>query len=147
MHALKELPGYDIVVLLQPTSPFRLSKDIDACIEACVFNNAKSSVSVCIPKKSPYWMFTQDEKGYYKPLMGWDYILHQRQQLKKILCPNGAVYVCYSDFLMSNGSFINESMACYEMPQERSIDIDDKFDMILAESILKEMNNRVLSGD
>lgn len=35
-HALRELPGYDIVVLLQPTSPLRLTEDIDACIEQLI---------------------------------------------------------------------------------------------------------------
>jgi len=39
-HALSVFPA-DIVVLLQPTSPLRTSKDIDACIELC----AKACIS------------------------------------------------------------------------------------------------------
>lgn len=32
LHAIKQCPGYDYVVLLQPTSPLRTVEDIDGCI-------------------------------------------------------------------------------------------------------------------
>ena len=36
LHALEHLPGYDYVMLLQPTSPLRSSIDIDECIKYCI---------------------------------------------------------------------------------------------------------------
>jgi CMP-N,N'-diacetyllegionaminic acid synthase len=33
LHALDQLPGYEYVVLLQPTSPLRIAADIDAAFE------------------------------------------------------------------------------------------------------------------
>src|SRR5690349_17373855 len=44
LHAVRELPGYDLVVLLQPTSPLRRPADIDACIEKCAAAGAKACV-------------------------------------------------------------------------------------------------------
>ena len=40
LHAVSKLEGYDIVVLLQPTSPLRTVTDIDKCIEKCIFEKA-----------------------------------------------------------------------------------------------------------
>jgi N-acylneuraminate cytidylyltransferase len=71
VHAIKKLPGYDILVLLQPTSPLRSSNDIDTCIQACANNNLNPAISVTIPDKSPYWMFTCSSEEKWDPIMGW----------------------------------------------------------------------------
>jgi N-acylneuraminate cytidylyltransferase len=136
LHALEELPGFDILVLLQPTSPLRLSSDIDICIEACVNNNLNSAISVAKLEKSPYWMFTRSKENRWIPIMGWDYILKQRQDLPTVVYPNGAVYVAGTKFLINNESFINPSMVCCEMPWERSLDIDTENDIKILEAII-----------
>ena len=43
LHALGQLPPFDIVVLLQPTSPLRLASDIDGCIERMLAARAPAS--------------------------------------------------------------------------------------------------------
>jgi N-acylneuraminate cytidylyltransferase len=48
LHALQELPGYDYLVLLQPTSPFRTPQDINQCIMHA--QKAGSSVSETLGK-------------------------------------------------------------------------------------------------
>ncbi|MFD2881197.1 hypothetical protein ACFTAO_43470 [Paenibacillus rhizoplanae] len=62
LHAITQLPDFDYVVLLQPTSPLRLIDDIDGCIEHMVNIGAPACVSVTKPDKSPYWMYTLKEK-------------------------------------------------------------------------------------
>ena len=47
LHAIDQFPGYDYVVLLQPTSPLRLVEDIDNSLALCNDNNFPCSVSVC----------------------------------------------------------------------------------------------------
>jgi N-acylneuraminate cytidylyltransferase len=54
LHALARLPGYDLVVKLQPTSPLRSADDIDACIERCSRSDVPACVSVVEPVQSPY---------------------------------------------------------------------------------------------
>lgn len=44
-HALDELPPFDWICLLQPTSPLREADDIDACIYACHSQQAPACVS------------------------------------------------------------------------------------------------------
>ena len=52
-HALAQLPAFDHVMLLQPTSPMRLASDIDAAFELMCSQGAQACVSVCPVEESP----------------------------------------------------------------------------------------------
>jgi CMP-N-acetylneuraminic acid synthetase len=52
-HAMKKYPEYNTVVTLQPTSPCRLSKDIDRCID--VYNTGKFSSIITATR----WLYLQ----------------------------------------------------------------------------------------
>lgn len=69
LHAIKKLPGYDYAVLLQPSIPLRSVEDIDGCLEHCLRHDANACVSVVVPDKSPYWMFTLDHNQRLIPLI------------------------------------------------------------------------------
>lgn len=141
LHALRALPEkYDIVVLLQPTSPLRTSADIDACIELCVKGRFQSCVSVTEPDKSPYWMFTKRTDGAIMPLIGRRGVNSRRQDLPKVYALNGAVYVAVCRDLLKSRSFIMRRTAAYEMPRERSLDIDTRFDFDAAALALRARN-------
>ena len=53
LHALEQLPDFDAVLLLQPTSPLRTTEDIDACIGLAQDMQAASVVSVSEPGNIP----------------------------------------------------------------------------------------------
>jgi N-acylneuraminate cytidylyltransferase len=55
LHAMDQLPPFDVVVLLQPTSPARSVDDIEACCRR-VGQGAPACVSVMLAEQSPYWM-------------------------------------------------------------------------------------------
>ena len=68
-HALSMLPEhYDFLVLLQPTSPLRVTADIDGAVERCAETGAAVCVSVCETDKSPYWMLHLEPGGVVRPL-------------------------------------------------------------------------------
>ena len=46
VHALEQCPGYDYVLLLQPTSPLRTADDIDAAFARMLAANGNACVSV-----------------------------------------------------------------------------------------------------
>lgn len=60
-HAVQLLPGHDVAVLLQPTSPFRSSQDIGACLSLA--KPSRSAVSVVEVGKHPAWMFKLEGGG------------------------------------------------------------------------------------
>lgn len=123
LNALQQCLGYDYVVLLQSTSPLRITEDIDTALEYCVQRAAPACVSVCEAKQSPYWMFTLGESGLITPLLCGD-IPTRRQDLPPVYVLNGAVYVAKVDWLHDKKTFITSQTCAYEMPVQRSIDID-----------------------
>lgn len=136
LHAIQSLPGYNYVVLLQPTSPLRTCYDIDACIEICAKTRASACVSVTEPDKSPYWMFKLDAAGKLHPMIESTGMALRRQDLSKVYVLNGAVYVADCSMLLVSHVLASEGAEAYIMPKERSIDIDTETDLALATIIL-----------
>lgn len=139
LHALDILPGYDYVVLLQPTSPLRTTLDIDGCISLCDDRKAQACVSVTEPAHHPHWMFTLDATQCLHPLI--EQRGSRRQDLPTLFALNGAVYVAVSSSLQISRSFVGENTVAYVMPAARSIDIDTEQDLALAACLLQQQEN------
>lgn len=136
LHAIEELPGFDYVVLLQPTSPLRIVDDIDGCIEKCLRSSANVSVSVTEVDQTPYWMYFIGQSGEMTPVLQKDQLFTRRQQLPIAYTLNGAVYAAEIESLKKSNSFLVPSTMAYIMPKERSIDIDTEFDLVMAEQLI-----------
>lgn len=130
-HAIERLPGYGITVILQPTSPLRITADIDRAIELMVQQDAPSCVSVVEPAKSPFWSYRIDGHRL-RPLFDAQYSRMRRQALPPAYALNGAVYVASTPWLLAHGNCLGDDTVAYVMPAERSIDIDTAFDLELA---------------
>jgi len=128
LHCLEQLPGYDYVVLLQPTSPLRTTEDIGAAFELLRTSGAQSCVSVCEAEQSPYWMFQMNDGGWLVDLLPHRPAVHRRQDLPPVYVVNGAIYIARTDWLRRTRSFTGKECVGYPMPRERSIDIDDAED-------------------
>lgn len=135
-HAIEQLPGHDIVVVLQPTSPLRTSADIDTALSCMLEQQAPACVSVTTPDKSPFWMYSINEQGYMRPLIDSDNNRKRRQDLPPIQVLNGAVYIAEREWLLKQGTFVTTETIAYAMPKGRSQDIDDEIDFMVAEQLL-----------
>lgn len=132
----KEGKPIDLVVLIQPTIPGVLAKDVDAAIEKLVSSSADSCMSVCEISDRPELMGTVDEQGFMKPYVGGSYTpVREMQPLYRI---NGAVYVEKKSLLIEQGKIYDEEKSTVVfMPRERSVDIDTELDFKLAEAALR----------
>lgn len=132
LHALEQLPDFELVVLLQPTSPLRTTADIDGCIEQCARADFQSCVSVQEVEQSPYWMYQINNENNLTPLLPGNRLrTTRRQDLPKIYVLNGAVYVARSDWLRRTRDFLHDKVLPWVMPAERSLDIDSEKDLTL----------------
>ena len=125
----------DYVVLLQPTCPLRLAEDIDGAVRQCVESGADSCVSVSRLGKSSYWLF-EGVGDRLRPLLARNPKTDIRDPGPAIFVPNGAVFVVRTEVLMSGGDYYSGMPSYYEMPRERSVDIDGELDLRLAEASL-----------
>lgn len=137
IDALGRCPGYDIVVLLQPTSPLRFAQDIDAALELFISSNMSACVSVCEAQESPYWMFTMSDQSSLVPLIAGA-AKRRRQDLPPCYSLNGAIYIAEARWFASTCDFMSERTAAYLMPVTRSIDIDTMADFEMAELAFKQ---------
>lgn len=136
LHAIKMLPGYDYVILLQATSPLRKATDIDGAIELCEEKGANACVSVTESQKSPYWFYQVDTLNRLKPVLREGRQVNRRQDSPKIFFLNGAVYVARCRWLTKNHTFLTEETVAYIMPHERSVDIDTELDFVIAKLLM-----------
>ncbi len=136
IHALQVFNRFDYIVLLQVTSPFRLVADIDNAIRLCVEKPAPACVSVCRPQHHPAWMFKINRQGKLQPLHDGD-IPARSQDLPPCYSINGAIYVAERELPGEKKSFIVADTLAYEMPADRSLDIDTEYDLRLARAMWK----------
>jgi CMP-N,N'-diacetyllegionaminic acid synthase len=129
LHALRELPGYDYVLLLQPTSPLRTFEDIDACIAMCAHTGSPACVSVTKCQQHPFLMYRMDAASCISALLPEAAGFCRRQDYPDVFLLNGAVYVAETNWLVENKSFVKKRTVGYEMPPERSVDVDSEADL------------------
>lgn len=141
LHAIDALPGYELVVLLQATSPLRSAADIDGCLERCAEGRANACVSVTAAEESPYWMYTLGAGGRIQPLMDSKLAFTRRQELPQAYLLNGAVYVARCEWLRARRTFVTDETLAFVMPRERSLDIDTELDLETLDIRLREMAN------
>jgi len=128
---------FDIIVLLHATAPLRVVADINACIKMLIKESADNVFSVTEAARNPYFnMVEVNEKGKVKLVKKGSY--STRQSAPTVYDMNSSIYVWWKDVLKRKRKiFLNQS-ALYVMPRERSIDIDNPLDFIIAETLLRK---------
>ena len=128
LNIIKEENLIDSIVLLQATSPLRKDSDIQNCMR--LFSTKKYSMLLSVNKAKAEILKhgTIDKSGFFRGVRDTQDCFANRQDLPSLFKPNGSIYIFNSkEFIKSNNFPIN-SIGIYEMPIERSIDIDNESD-------------------
>ncbi len=137
----KKQDKFDYIIYLQPTSPLRNESHIDDAIEFMLEKNANAIISVCKIDHPVEWTGILPKSKDMS-----DFINSKNFQTRSQDFPirhrlNGAIYICNTiNFSELNSVFLSENIFAYTMPQNVSIDIDERNDLIVAESILNSQN-------
>jgi CMP-N-acetylneuraminic acid synthetase len=138
LHALDSLAekGFapERLVLLQPTSPLRTGDQIDEAL-ALLSGGVGSVVSVCEAEHHPYKALTEVD-GTLRAIQDPALLSAPRQELPRALRQNGAIYAVSVEDFRSSGRLTHEPMRGYVMDRRTSVDIDDAFDLQVAEALL-----------
>ncbi|QIP01751.1 cytidylyltransferase domain-containing protein [Bradyrhizobium symbiodeficiens] len=128
------------IVYLQPTSPLRTARHIDAAVDAMLDQNRTCLVSVTELEKSPFKSFTIDGDGALKALFDEKLSNYGRQSLPRTYAPNGAIYVFDCVSFLERDGFPSTGSVPFLMSTSDSIDIDSEDDLRAVQSILETGN-------
>ena len=130
LHAVefyeRKAERYDIIVLLQPTSPLRTGEDIEKALEYFIRKG----------NEHPLLMRQFGENNELVKMLDEDSTV-RRQDMKKYYRINGAIYINSMSELNENTSF-NDNVLGYVLAKEHSIDVDNPEDLVMAEYFLSQ---------
>lgn len=132
---------FDIVVLLQPTSPLRTAQNIKEAIDLFFEKNADSILSVTKLDHPIEWCNYLPEDFSLNNFIKQEHRHKRRQDLLNSYRLNGAVFIIKSNLLSSNINLFSEKSYAYVMDENKSIDVDTEKDFIIAKALLEFQKN------
>ena len=141
LHALNyyEQQGkhYDVVMLLQNTSPFRTAEHVKEALKLYTSDvDMVVSVKEC-PANPYYCVFEEDNNGFLHVCKG-DGNIFRRQDAPKVYEYNGAIYIMNAEKLKTTHMHKMQKRVKYVMDDLSSFDLDTMWDWQMAESIIKQ---------
>ena len=128
---------YDVVVLLQNTSPFRKAEQIKDALNLYT-PDVDMVVSVKESPANPYYcVFEEDNNGYLHVCKG-DGNIFRRQDAPKVYEYNGAIYIMNAEKLKTTHMHKMQKRVKYVMDNLSSFDLDTMLDWQMAESIINQ---------
>lgn len=131
-EVLNDFPNFQIVVLLQPTSPLRTATHITQALELCIQSDS-AVASVCEVDNRVFWSFQLSNDGRLEGLFP-GFLTKRSQDLPKVYALNGAIYALNTEEFLQYKSFILEKTIPFLMNSHDSIDIDTGEDFVEAEN-------------
>lgn len=131
----RSFTGDETFILVQATSPLTSSEDFNNAID--IFKSGKfESLLTCARVKKFFW----NENGV--PI-NYDYRKRpRRQDFKGVLLENGSFYINLVGNIIRDENRLSGKIGIYEMPEYKSVDIDELDDWALAE---RQMNKYILN--
>lgn len=127
--------GY--LLLLQPTSPLRTAEELKAlCAQLEAHPEADAIVSVVRHDAPHPHKIMKIEGDYVKSFLGTVASV-PRQTLPVVYALNGAFYLAPHRVVTEQKTFMPERTLPFEMPPERSVNLDGPLDLLLLEALLR----------
>lgn len=148
-HAINWLENagekFDILVLLEPTSPLRESSDLDTAIETLLANKTAQSIVGISKVESVHPIFLSKIKNnLLKPYVGKKFNTKRRQDIDDLYFFEGSLYISYIEALKEKKGFYHDKTMGYIVPKWKSFEIDDMTDFIIIETLLKAKEKNLL---
>ena len=138
-HVIEKYNRQDIffkaIIILQPTSPIRHINDFNK-IELLYTPEIDMVVSVRKARENPYYLlYEENSSGFIAKSK--EFIISRRQDAPEVYCLNGSIFMINPKSLEKSDISNFKKLVKFEMPYERSTDIDDSTDWLLTEIFLK----------
>lgn len=129
-----EKVDFDILIMLQATSPLTTSSDIDTAIGKFIGDGSDSMVTGVLLKR---FFWTKDGKA-----LNYNYLDRpRRQDFGGTVMENGAFYIIKKEILKKYKSMLAGKVSIFIMPDDTSTELDESNDWIVVEKLLKKRND------
>ncbi|OBP15398.1 acylneuraminate cytidylyltransferase [Rheinheimera sp. SA_1] len=134
----EQVGDFDTFISLPATSPLRAIEDVQAAIDKFAQSDADICIAVTPASRNPYFnMVKTTVEGRVEVVCdssGFD----RRQDAPQVFDITTVVYVTTPEFIMSADRVFAGKVVAIEVPKERAVDIDDHYDFLVAEALMKE---------
>ena len=142
IHAVDEMAAmgerFDIVMSLDITAPFKLSGDIDECLDRFE-QGATSANTVCEAEINPYFnMLKLDSQGWAEPLFEEYFTLTRRQDAPTVYRENAVVQATTVEQLRAGNWPVTDQCSLVVMETRRSFMIDSSEDLLMVQATAKQ---------
>jgi N-acylneuraminate cytidylyltransferase/CMP-N,N'-diacetyllegionaminic acid synthase len=128
----------DIFVDLDVTSPLRLPSDIAGAVELLQQSGARNVITGSPARRSPYFnLVERRENGSVSLSKTSDPPIVRRQDAPRCFDMNASIYVWRVEAFLENPAVFYPDTQLFEMPEDRSVDIDSDVDLALVEFLLR----------
>lgn len=135
----KEFGRFDIIIDLDATAPLRIAADIVGALELLKQTSADNVITGTPAHRSPYFnLVEEDENGVVQLSKPLKIEVARRQDSPKCFDMNASIYIWRRDALLNNPSLFTSSTRLFEMPRERSLDIDSQADFEMVEWMMSK---------
>lgn len=145
LHALLETERqnnkrYDILVDLDATAPLRLPEDISGAVALLESSGSRSVITGNAAYRSPYFDLVELQvDGTVRVSKTPSRPVFRRQDVPVCYDMNASIYVWKRDALVANPSVFYDDTRLFEMPAERSREIDSQFDFSIVEFLFEKL--------
>ncbi len=142
MEQRKEVT-FDLIVLLQPTSPIRTSKDLDKVIALLDKGDVEGVISV-VPSNEvhPARMYRLEDNKLLPLIEKQEGA--RRQEIAPVYYRNGCYYAVRRTAFLEQNTLMPEKKYAYIMPSALLCNIDEPVDLIIAEALIKAWKNNTI---
>ena len=129
--------SYDLIVILQPTSPLRLKGELDVAIKSVGQSNANALISVCTDEDTNPARMYLIKDDLLQPLNP-ELETKRRQELEPVYFRDGCFYIVKTESFRKNKVIMEKPTLAFLRKSEHLLNIDSHRDMLIAEVLLKE---------
>ena len=136
-YVYKNYGKFDKFLSLPATSPLRKVEDVKKCLNSLTAN-IDMVLTMANAKRNPWFnMVVKDDTGIIKTV-NQNIRVSRRQDAPKVYDLCTVAYVTRPDFILSSSGLWDGKTIGVEIPENRSIDIDTKYDFEIADYLYKK---------
>ena len=132
---------FDHIIDLDVTSPLRNVEDIRKAYTIFLKNSFDNLITGTRSRKNPYFNMIELTNGKVELSKQLKDTPVNRQLSPQVYDMNASIYIWSRDFLLKENTLFSGRLGFYEMPEDRSIDIDSPLDWEIVKMLVEKKSN------